>query len=62
MKTAAGVKYKAQKPEHPVVATEALPKGADVEQYVSAARERLQRDGYEEKLLATQCLAPISLK
>ena len=60
--TAVGVECKAQKPERPVFATEALRKGADVEQYVRAARaERLQRDGYEEKLVAAldECIAPI---
>ncbi|NDZ11472.1 hypothetical protein C7T35_01495 [Variovorax sp. WS11] len=63
VKTAVGVECKAQKPERPVFATEALRKGSDVDQYVRAARaERLQRDGYEEKLVAAldECIAPIA--
>jgi hypothetical protein len=63
VKTAVGVECKALKPERPVFATEGLRKGADVEQYVRAARaERLQRDGYEEKLRAAlaECIAPIA--
>lgn len=65
VKTAVGVECRAQKPERPVFATEALRKGADVEQYVRAARaERLQRDGYEEKLVAAldECINPVAVQ
>lgn len=63
VKTAVGVECKAQKPERPVFATEALHQKTPVDVYVRAARaERLQRDGYEEKLVAAldECTAPIA--
>lgn len=63
VKMAVGVECKAQKPERPVFATEALRPKTPVDVYVRAARaERLQRDGYEEKLIAAldECIAPIA--
>lgn len=60
---AVGVECKASKPEKPLFPIDALRMGADVNQYVKAARaERLVRDGYEAKLIAAldECIGPIA--
>jgi hypothetical protein len=57
------VECKEQEPERPYMATDALSKGAPVDQFVKAARaELLVRAGYEDRLVTALrgCIKPIA--